>query len=274
MISPAVKKTLSGLGYIFLVLVTICATSLSSVALLTQAVRASPRRSWTNNFDAVVIGASYVIVRRIPVHNVAEMCSFNRFKQLVASLLLCIKRRVAVRMRLQRISKVYRTIGRNDVPKSVHRYIEQEYARTCFVAYESLPKDAFHEGWGRPGTKYEGIRFRRVLLDTIPQIDELARAVIPSHPAMKPHARMLHHFRFILPLLPSITSEEENISFLHYYDSAIQIVRNSSREPTEAEFELGMQAAQEIINCLTECQLDLMESSQTQLDGDSSVELT
>ncbi|KAF9499832.1 hypothetical protein BDN71DRAFT_1383360 [Pleurotus eryngii] len=255
MISPAVKKTLSGLGYIFLVLVTICATSLSSVALLTQAVRASPRRSWTNNFDAVVIGASYVIV-------------------LVASLLLCIKRRVAVRMRLQRISKVYRIIGRNDVPKSVHRYIEQEYARTCLVAYESLPKDAFHEGWGRPGTKYEGIRFRRALLDTIPQIDELARAVIPSHPAMKPHARMLHHFRFILPLLPSITSEEENISFLNYYDSAIQIVRNSSREPTEAEFELGMQAAQEIINCLTECQLDLMESSQTQLDGDSSVELT
>ncbi|KAF7436998.1 hypothetical protein PC9H_003832 [Pleurotus ostreatus] len=103
------------------------------------------------------------------------------------------------------------------------------------------------------GTKYEGIRFRRVLLDTIPQIDELARAVIPSHPAMKPHARMLHHFRFILPLLPSITSEEENISFLHYYDSAIQIVRNSSREPTEAEFELGMQAAQEIINWSVFC---------------------
>ncbi|KAJ8469138.1 hypothetical protein ONZ45_g16989 [Pleurotus djamor] len=89
---------------------------------------------------------------------------------------------------------------------------------------------------------------------------------------MKPHARMLHHFRFILPLLPSIASDEEHISFLHYYDSAIQIARNSSKEPSEAEFEIGMHAAQAIIDCLTECQLDVMEGSTTQLDGSTFTE--
>lgn len=28
----------------------------------------------------------------------------------------------------------------------------QEYSRACLIAFESLPKDADREGWGRPGT--------------------------------------------------------------------------------------------------------------------------
>lgn len=54
---------------------------------------------------------------------------------------------------------------------------------------------------------------------------------------------MLHHFRFILPLLPS---DEDELTSLHIYDSAIQLARNSAREPTEAEFEIGMIAANEM----------------------------
>lgn len=132
-----------------------------------------------------------------------------------------------------------------------------EYARACLISYEALPNSAFHEGWGRPGTlvarhptskiyskeigtEYSGLRFRRVLLDTIPEIDALAHLIIPSHPKLRPHSRMLHHFRFILPLLPQ---DEDGISLLHYYDSAIQLARNSTREPTEMEFQIAMESA-------------------------------
>lgn len=73
--------------------------------------------------------------------------------------------------------------------------------------------------------------------------DTLAHTVIPAHPALKPHARMLHHFRFILPLL---NSEDDEFTPLHYYDSAIQLARNAAEEPTEEEFLLGMQAVEEI----------------------------
>jgi hypothetical protein len=141
--------------------------------------------------------------------------------------------------------------------KTVHQYILQEYARACLVSYEALPTVAFHEGWGRPGTKYSGMRFRRVLLDTIQEIgtgifhyntiyavdhspDALAHLIIPSHPVLRPHSRMMHHFRFILPLLPQ---DEDGISLLHYYDSAIQLARNSTREPTEMEFQIGIESA-------------------------------
>ena len=70
--------------------------------------------------------------------------------------------------------------------------------------------------------------------------DHLAHEVIPRHPTLKPHSRMLHHFRFILPLLPR---DEDGLTPLHYYDSAIQLVRHASREPSEAEFLLGINAA-------------------------------
>ena len=126
-----------------------------------------------------------------------------------------------------------------------------------------------------PGTQYEGTQFRRSLLDTIPVIgeeppseigpapglplpfsplvcylpvalphlDKLAHQVIPRHPELRPHARMLHHFRFILPLLQK---DQDGLTPLHYYDSGIQLARNSSEEPTEAEYVRSMDAAHEI----------------------------
>jgi hypothetical protein len=74
-------------------------------------------------------------------------------------------------------------------------------------------------------------------------LDQLAHVVIPLHPKLKPHARMLHHFRFLNPLLPK---DEDGISPLHYYDSAVQLARNSARALTEEEFELGITAASQI----------------------------
>ncbi|KAJ6574817.1 hypothetical protein B0H19DRAFT_935362 [Mycena capillaripes] len=227
LLTRKVLRFLSNLSYGILIIITIIMTGLSCVALLAQAVRNSPTRSWTRNFNALVIGSSYGVV-------------------LVVSLLFCVKRRLTIRMRLARISKAYTIIRRGDVPNSVHEYMTQEYMRTCLVAHESLPTDVFHPGWGRPGTKYEGVRFRRALLDTISEIgdaDTLAHMVMPAHPTLKPHARMLHHFRFILPLL---NTEDEEFTPLHYYDSAIQLARNAAEEPTEEEFLLGMQAAAEI----------------------------
>ena len=54
---------------------------------------------------------------------------------------------------------------------------------------------------------------------------------------------MTHHFRFIVPLLGK---DEDGLTPLHYYDSAIQLARHASREPTEQEYMVGMRAAKEI----------------------------
>lgn len=78
--------------------------------------------------------------------------------------------------------------------------------------------------------------------------DTLAHQIIPLHPTLKPHARMLHHFRFLMPLIPK---DEDGLTPLHYYDSAVQVARNLSsgkegKEMTEQEFEVGMRAAEGI----------------------------
>jgi hypothetical protein len=76
---------------------------------------------------------------------------------------------------------------------------------------------------------------------------------------------MLHHFRHLLPFLQSPTStitggsgthtqrksyKEDDaapaLTALHYYDAAIQLARTSAREPTQAQFERGIRAAEEI----------------------------
>jgi len=75
------------------------------------------------------------------------------------------------------------------------------------------------------------------------RLDKLAHQVIPRHPELRPHVRMLHHFRFILPLLPG---DEDGLTPLHYYDSGIQLARNWGAEPTEAEYVRCMAAACEI----------------------------
>ena len=77
----------------------------------------------------------------------------------------------------------------------------------------------------------------------LPSADSLAHKVIPRHPPLRPQARMLHQFRFIIPLLGK---DEDGLTPLHYYDSAIQLVRHMSREPTEQEYIIGMRAAKEI----------------------------
>ena len=236
------------------------------------------------------------------------------------------KRRISVVRKLHRLSRGRLALRKGDVPKvrvwecsgfhhrgrltiaqHVHEYLTQEYSRTCLISFESLPKDAHREGWGRPGTpllpppfqshsgvevgsgllnwphvfrsagtRWDGVCFRRLLLDTVPDLgpsftpmtsrrwpfvsdaavmpfpppfflnstlDAQARLLIPSLPPLRPNDRLSHHFRFIAPLIPM---DEEGRSPLHYYDSAIQLARQADREPTEREFEVGITAADEI----------------------------
>ncbi|KAI6031895.1 hypothetical protein BKA83DRAFT_590200 [Pisolithus microcarpus] len=242
-LSPRVLFWISEASYVVLALITGCFFAGSLVSLLLQAVRTSPTRSWRNNWNAVCVAATYVLV-------------------FLVSITLCIRRRVAVRKRLQRISKVYTTVNQTQAPKQVREYISQEFSRACLVSYECQARHIIHPGWGRPGTEYCGIRFRRALLDTIADIDAKAHLVIPSHPRLKPHARMLHHFRFILPLLPK---DGDGLTPLHYYDSAIQLARTSHGEPTEEEFLIGMLAANQIGKILNECRIEMLEDSSARL---------
>lgn len=55
-------KTLEGFAYLTVWLVFIFLIAISCVALLAEAVRSSPSRSWKHNYNVFVLGGAYFIV--------------------------------------------------------------------------------------------------------------------------------------------------------------------------------------------------------------------
>ena len=109
-----------------------------------------------------------------------------------------------------------------------------------FLRFASSPTDPLSSS---PTSLTSAPRFFSTKTQTtqlLPSPDALARVVIPALPPLRPHTRMLHHFRFLLPLLtnprePSIrvgpdgaveygeVGEEELVTALHWYDAAVQV---------------------------------------------------
>src|SRR6266700_4198639 len=98
MLSPRVLRTVSEGAYVSFVLIAIVATGLSCAAIISQAVRTSPEQSWEKNFNALVIGASYIILLSSPPFILECPSVLTRNMQFVVSLSFCVKRRVAVRV--------------------------------------------------------------------------------------------------------------------------------------------------------------------------------
>ena len=92
------RSTVSTLCYGILVLITTFFVAISCAFLLSQAARTAPNRGFIKNINAVVIGAAYVLV-------------------VVLSVSVCIKRRIAIFRRLQRIHKGSATRGVGEAPK-------------------------------------------------------------------------------------------------------------------------------------------------------------
>jgi hypothetical protein len=62
MFSSRVRSTVAEVAYVLVIIITAGFFTISCVVLLSQAVRTAPNRSWAQNFNALIIGTSYVIV--------------------------------------------------------------------------------------------------------------------------------------------------------------------------------------------------------------------
>ncbi|KZS93131.1 hypothetical protein SISNIDRAFT_486057 [Sistotremastrum niveocremeum HHB9708] len=210
---------------------------MSAVGMLIQAARTAHPPHLRNNWNALVIGLSYVSLAVI---------SFGYY----------VKRTVAIQRKLSQIPRDYIPIREDDLPRAVYRHIKSEHMRTLAIAERSLPKTTFREGWGSPGTPFHGIRFRRALLDTVVPLDSAARHVIPHLPRLRPRVTMLDHFAPLIPLMPP-----EHEGSLQTYNAAIHQARYSTSEPTESEFIMGMRAAGQLGQLLDEYQQEMSERS-------------
>ena len=85
---------------------------------------------------------------------------------LFTSCFLILARIIAVRTSFNTIPKPYIPTKHIDVPRKVAEHISREYTRTGVIAYISQPTAGKQEGWGRPGSQFASIHFRKSIRET------------------------------------------------------------------------------------------------------------
>lgn len=69
---------------------------------------------------------------------------------------------------------------------------------------------------------------------------------------MRPNSRVGEHFHFLSAMFPY---DSDGHSIIDYYAAAIELARNSSRELTDAEYEIGMNMSSHIKRMRVTCSI-------------------
>jgi len=150
---------------------------------------------------------------------------------IIAAIIFIYRRHRGVQ-RLKTIPKPYVAIKKGDVPRAVADLVSAEYTRSAMVAALSRPKKIYQPGWGAPGTPYANIQFRIAILNTIPEIDNLARKFLPDLPPMRPHRHVVEHLRKL-----DFVLLQDDFNRLKDYGDIVEQARYDEEEPTEEDWE-------------------------------------
>lgn len=76
------------------------------------------------------------------------------------------------------------------------------------------------------------MHFRTAILDTISEIDQIARKFLPDLPPLRPHRPMLEHLKRL-----DFVLLQDDPARLRDYDALVQRARFDDDEPTEGDWE-------------------------------------
>jgi len=118
--SHRIRKLFTGVLDILAWVVFTFAVVVSLVGFLSQAVRTSTRQSFRGNIDVLIIGVAYIIVvgttsslQRLMVVTKKE----KKKTQFMMTLAFCLKRRISMLIKLQRLSRGRIALRKGDIPK-------------------------------------------------------------------------------------------------------------------------------------------------------------
>ncbi|KAG8985055.1 hypothetical protein FRB90_004962 [Tulasnella sp. 427] len=164
----------------------------------------------------------------------------------ILSATIFLSRRHTGMKRLKTIPKPYVAIKGGDVPKPVADLIAEEYTRACIAAAVSRPTGRTHPGWGAPDGSYPNVHFRSAMLQTIVDLDTLARKFLPELPPLRPHRPMIEHLK---PL--SFVLLQDDPCRLKDYDEFIEQARYDEEEPTEDDWRRCEEVVEQMKSILT-----------------------
>ncbi|CAG7847051.1 SubName: Full=Uncharacterized protein {ECO:0000313/EMBL:CCA68214.1} [Serendipita indica DSM 11827] len=166
-----------------------------------------------------------------------------------------LQRQYMLTYRLERVPRGSIVLQTDDAPRDVVDLVRTEYLRCSAIAYEALPTTGSQPGWGRPGTIYDGMNFKRAFLDAVEKIDATAREILPSLPRMPYPFQLCVHLRPLLGILPEAEKEAKEIDkfvrlVVYSENGQDEVVgerlrhseAKSATEMTEEEYERAMVA--------------------------------
>jgi len=72
--------------------------------------------------------------------------------------------------RLDRIPRHSTVFKQDDAPTQVIEMIQTEHLRVSAISHFSRPTGGSQPGWGIPGSKYDGVYFKRAFLDAVEKL--------------------------------------------------------------------------------------------------------
>ncbi|KAJ9126448.1 hypothetical protein QFC24_002191 [Naganishia onofrii] len=155
---------------------------------------------------------------------------------LFTSCFLILARIIAVRTSFNTIPKPYIPTKHIDVPRKVAEHITTEYTRTAVIAYISQPTAEKQEGWGRPGTQFASIHFRKSIRETFHAILKTLDDVPPSPGSSTKQRRTYPPYAIIqITSHPNWPSTAQPL--LNLYEEILTKAKYARSEPDAAEYE-------------------------------------
>ncbi|ODN72786.1 hypothetical protein L202_08221 [Cryptococcus amylolentus CBS 6039] len=125
---------------------------LLNAALLVAAAWGMGEQAWRTggqkNWNVLVVVLAYVIT--------AFLCITHSWSRIIS-----------IKKMLKTMPKPYIPTKPDDVPPKVANHVATEYSRTAVISHISQATTGQQEGWGRPGTKWEGKHFRSWILGSV-----------------------------------------------------------------------------------------------------------
>ncbi|KAJ9099919.1 hypothetical protein QFC21_003924 [Naganishia friedmannii] len=155
---------------------------------------------------------------------------------LFTSCFLILARIIAVRTSFNTIPKPYIPTKHIDVPRKVAEHITTEYTRTAVIAYISQPTAEKQEGWGRPGTQFASIHFRKSIRETFHAILKTLDDVPPT-PGSSTKQRITYPPYAIIQITSHPNWPPTAQPLLNLYEDILQKAKYARSEPDAAEYE-------------------------------------
>ncbi|KAH8550371.1 hypothetical protein BGW37DRAFT_499062 [Umbelopsis sp. PMI_123] len=197
--------------FILIALTAVC-LAISAADVIIQAL-ADKNQSGQNDYrNLFVVGGSYVLLG------------------LLAFIFSC-SRLFTVRRSLADIPKLHIPISEYDLPKKVHKRIQEGFADIQHIRNlaEPKPEDVSQLGWAKPGSEFEGVNFKRAITRTSGIIEKAAMEMDQDfvRPAYIP-------FRQYVEFLSQHIKVDRQI--VDVYLDGYERARFSQDEFTEAEY--------------------------------------